>query len=180
MSVVQINCPRCGAPATQKGEDPNEYICKHCNSIFVFHDMTKQTVTTDTAIHNCPYCGKQVTAGTGYKCVSCNENFFCGNCVSNGHGKYYCFSCIEKLGTKCNYCGHYRYYACVNCGKQSCKKHVEKLNFVVEAKTPTDLEFLWCPKCKGHVCLDCAKTRFFGGRECPRCHTDVLYYPIYR
>jgi DNA-directed RNA polymerase subunit RPC12/RpoP len=179
LSIIGINCPRCGAPATQRGEQPNEYICTHCNTIFVFYDATKQMVTTDSVVHNCPYCGKQVKVGEGYKCADCNENFFCANCVSESNGKYYCLSCFAKDHKKCDLCNDDGYYKCVKCGKQSCKKHVKDLGFAYRDNL-IDICYHYCPTCKGSVCLACVKTSLLGDLKCPHCETILNDYRIAR
>lgn len=177
MSVVEIKCPRCGAPS-QKSQKPNEYVCSHCGTVFQFVDSSQRFVTTDVRVRNCLFCGKPIELGKGFKCTRCGQEYFCSSCVDEVGGKYVCFQCIEKSGIKCQYCRRYAIYHCVQCGRKACKEHPKEGGFLISDKT---ISVLYCPSCQSFVCRNCVKYKgFFSvSLHCPKCDTTLEKYAPY-
>lgn len=178
MSIVEIKCPRCGAPA-QKGQKPNEYMCSHCATAFQFVDSSQHFVTTDVRVRNCIFCGKPIELGKGFRCTSCGQEYFCSSCVDEVGGKYVCLECIEKSGIKCQYCRKYAIYQCVQCGRKACKEHPKEGGFALISKEATSV--LYCPTCRSFVCTNCVKYKgFFSvSPHCPKCDATLEKYAPY-
>ena len=178
MSVVKIACPSCGSSSCVKGERANEYRCTNCKTAFALIDYSQHEVTTDTTIHNCPHCGKQVEAGHGYKCTLCERNYFCEFCISEAKGKCVCLECLKTSKRDCKICGHYSYYECENCGKRACKNHVDEVGFIVQPST-NEGYIMQCERCKAVICTTCAKRKMLSlladDYYCPVCDGKLIF-----
>jgi predicted RNA-binding Zn-ribbon protein involved in translation (DUF1610 family) len=180
MSIVEIKCPRCGAPA-KKSQKPNEYVCSHCGTVFQFVDSSQHLVTTDVRVRNCLFCGKPIESGKGFKCTTCGQEYFCSSCVDEVRGKYVCVECIEKAGIKCQYCRKYAIYKCIQCGRKACKNHAVEAGFALVNSDGTTSVF-YCPNCNGFVCTNCMKSGgfFTVSFRCPKCNTTLNRYAPYK
>lgn len=182
MSVVEVRCPRCGSPCTRMSGKTDEYICSHCNATFRFVDASHPMVTTDVQIHNCPYCGKPIEAGRGFKCTRCGTSYLCNSCVDKVSDKYVCIECIARSALNCQMCKKYAPYRCISCGRRSCGTHAFHVGFIRQLDMGGRWEerVLFCNKCGGFVCFSCAKSKLLGGGSwCPKCGWHLTYYAPY-
>lgn len=192
MSIVEVKCPHCGSVVNQEGNNPNEYTCSHCGTAFRLVDNTRRTVTVtkDVMIRGCLFCGKPLDAGKGYRCTRCGREYFCESCVDLVKDKYVCIECIAKAQESCQLCKKHAVYKCVSCGRRACKEHPQNMGFstidysrqdqLPNGKVVWSERVLFCPKCQGFVCGNCAKPKFFSGLHCPKCDAGLIYYSPYR
>jgi hypothetical protein len=179
VSIVEVKCPRCGSPCAQSGGKPNEYVCSHCDTVFHFIDTSQRTVTTDVRVRNCVFCGKSLDKGKGFRCTRCGREYFCDSCVDLINYKYVCVDCMTEAGETCQSCNKYAVYTCIQCGKKACKKHYKEVGFTSVHAYGRGLVY-YCSRCRGFVCIDCFKHRFFSSANfCPRCNTQLTAYSPY-
>jgi len=179
MSIVEVRCPRCGSSCSLKGSKTNEYICSHCGATFRFVDTSQPTVTTDVRVHNCPFCGRPIETGRGFKCTECGREYLCDSCVDKVSDKYVCVECIEKSNQSCQFCKKYAVYKCISCGRRACKVHALHVGFVEQYADQERV--LFCPRCRGFVCKSCLEYGFLSRTpHCPKCRSQLIYYSPYR
>ena len=185
MSIVEVRCPRCGAHCNIKEAKTDEYICSHCGATFRFVDTSHPLVTTDAKAHICPYCGRHVEAGKGFRCTRCGKDFICSSCVDEIDHKFVCVGCIEQSLLNCKLCRKFGVYRCLSCGKGACKEHAAHVGFVktcsIGASGFDASCVLFCQHCKGFVCASCARTRLLSsGEKCPKCGNTLTRHSPYQ
>jgi predicted RNA-binding Zn-ribbon protein involved in translation (DUF1610 family) len=186
MSIVEMRCPRCGAFCNLQQGKTDEYICSHCGTTFRFVDSSHTSLTTDFKTHICPYCGRHVESGKGFRCAHCGKDFICQSCVNLVQGKYVCVDCTEHMALNCQACRKFATYGCLSCGRRACKEHAMHVGFidrynVGDRELKQQIErVLYCPRCASFVCKSCVRKGFLSDTEkCPKCRSNLVQYSPY-
>ena len=182
MSVVPIRCPTCGSAAASTAK-PDEYVCKHCSTRFQITQPSAMLIS-DTKTHNCPSCGRPVSALQSFRCTECGRLDFCQRCVTaipiqRGAERFVCRTCIMKKGLACSDCGDYGATVCFFCSRRACQKHVANL-FGLYVSEDDETYYASCPTCRGTICNSCVqiKKRFFSTKvQCKKCGTELSLSP---
>jgi DNA-directed RNA polymerase subunit RPC12/RpoP len=181
MSVVAIRCPTCGSAAASTA-NPDEYVCRHCNTRFQITHPTA-TVISDTRAHHCPICGRPVSALESFRCTECGRADFCQRCVTamplRGTERFVCRTCLTKKGMACSDCGDYAPTVCSVCSRRACQKHVDSY-FALYVGKECQVHYAICPSCKGIVCNNCTQLKrgvFSTKVRCGKCGTEVSLSP---
>ena len=107
----------------------------------------------------------------------------CKVCKQNYHKPllHMCWKCYRASHAR----GESDAYACVSCGRRACKAHPQRLGFGAHIqRQPPNGEVgqagkvLFCPKCYGFVCSECAKHSAFFGTRCPECDAKLTEYSL--
>jgi len=186
MSIVEVRCPRCGAPSRLRSDRTDEYVCSHCGALFHFIDPSQQILTTDVRIRNCLHCGNPIQAGMGFECTRCGKKYFCSSCVDKVKEKNVCFECIATSKENCQSCSKYAVYRCASCGRRACSKHGLYVGFVEkrvfwDGRFNREQDFVfYCQTCVSFICRACVKRKFLTNNAyCPKCSTVLNEYAPY-
>lgn len=120
MSFTSIRCPNCaGTESVPIGE--SKYQCRYCDNTFDYvapnaPKVTKHITVQEIQSHNCPNCGRGITAGTSNRCMECGISDFCSNCIIiTPEQKFVCKNCLLAASRNCSKCGKYAVYRCPSC-----------------------------------------------------------------
>ena len=181
MSIVEISCPKCSSQTFDRDKKIDAYYCKHCGASFRLIDPTKNEVVSDSRRHNCPECGRPVTADKSYQCKSCGEVDLCSKCTEEYDHKMFCRKCTKKEQIDCTRCGKIFAIKCNVCNTRRCKDCADIFDMTKNEYSPSrnqhvDVYYsIRCPKC-GYLCSNCvSKTLGWTGIKyiCNKCGHKV-------